>query len=184
MKKVILSVMVAGTLLATGCKKAAEAGKDMKDATVEAANTAADATKDAATTVVDGAKDAANTAVDATKDAATTVVDGAKDATNAVVDGAKNMADKATSVVESAIGGVSIPEFKNPEVTKHLQSYATYAKDYIAAKGDVLKSAKLAKQGVSLATKGKELLGSLDAESATKFKSVMNAIQSKMAPAK
>ena len=173
MKKVILSVMVAGTLLATGCKKAAEAGKDMKDATVEAANTAADATKDAATTVVDGAKDAANTAVDATKDAATTVVDGAK-----------NMADKATSVVESAIGGVSIPEFKNPEVTKHLQSYATYAKDYIAAKGDVLKSAKLAKQGVSLATKGKELLGSLDAESATKFKSVMNAIQSKMAPAK
>ncbi len=162
MKKVILSVMVAGTLLATGCKKAAEAGKDMKDATVEAANTAADATKDAATTVVDGAKDAANTAVD----------------------GAKNMADKATSVVESAIGGVSIPEFKNPEVTKHLQSYATYAKDYIAAKGDVLKSAKLAKQGVSLATKGKELLGSLDAESATKFKSVMNAIQSKMAPAK
>ena len=154
--------MVAGTLLATGCKKAAEAGKDMKDATVEAANTAADATKDAATTVVDGAKDAANTAVDATKDAATTVVDGAK-----------NMADKATSVVESAIGGVSIPEFKNPEVTKHLQSYATYAKDYIAAKGDVLKSAKLAKQGVSLATKGKELLGSLDAESATKFKSVM-----------
>lgn len=146
MKKVILSVMIAGSLLATGCKKA----KEVKDAAVETTTKAADATKDAA---------------------------------NTVVDGAKGMVDKAGEAVESALEGVSIPKFENAEVTKHLESYATYAKDYIAAKGDVLKNAKLAKQGVALATKGKELLGSLDAESAKKFKSVMNMIQSKMAPA-
>jgi hypothetical protein len=89
-----------------------------------------------------------------------------------------------SEMLVSALDGVTIPKFKNEEVTKHLQTYASYAKDYIAAKGDVLKNAKLAKKGVALAIKGKELLGSLDAESAKKFKSVMNAIQSKMAPAK
>lgn len=198
MKKVILSLMVVGTLLATGCKKAAEAGKDMKDATLEAANKAADATKDAATTVVDGAKEAADKAVDATKDAANTVVEGAKDATNkavdatkdavdatkdaanAVVDGAKDATSKAGDAINSAIGGVSIPKFENPEVTKHLESYAEYAKDYAANKGDALKKAKLVTKGAALATKGKELLGTLDAASATKFKSVMTAIQSTM----
>ena len=91
---------------------------------------------------------------------------------------------EVTDMVASALEGVTIPTFENVEVTKHLQTYASYAKDYIAAKGDVLKNAELAKQGVALATKGKELLGSLDVESAKKFKSVMNAIQSKMAPAK
>ena len=91
---------------------------------------------------------------------------------------------EVSDMVDSALDGIKIPNFENAEVTKHLQSYASYAKDYIAAKGDVLKNAKLAKQGVELAKKGKELLGSLDAESAKKFKSVMSAIQSKMAPAK
>ncbi|MCI2229061.1 hypothetical protein MC378_07770 [Polaribacter sp. MSW13] len=96
-----------------------------------------------------------------------------------LVETKKEVSDK----IESALEGVSIPKFENIEVTKHLESYATYAKEYIAAKGDVLKNAKLAKEGVELAKKGKEILASLDDESAKKFKSVMNAIQSKMAPA-
>jgi hypothetical protein len=99
------------------------------------------------------------------------------------VEEVEEITNEVSKMVASALEGITIPEFENEEVTKHLQMYSSYAKDYIAAKGDVLKNAKLAKQGVALAVKGKELLGSLDAESATKFKSVMNAIQSKMAPA-
>jgi hypothetical protein len=95
----------------------------------------------------------------------------------------KEITEEVSKMVASALEGITIPEFENEEVTKHLQMYSSYAKDYIAAKGDVLKNAKLAKQGIALAVKGKELLSSLDAESAKKFKSVMNSIQSKIAPA-
>lgn len=158
MKKVILSVFVVATLLATGCKKAQEAGKDLKDATVEAADKAGDVVADGANKVVDGAE--------------------------SVVDGAKDLADKAGDAITSAIEGVTIPKFEDPKVGEHLQAYTAYAKEYIAAKGDVVKNGALAKKGVELAAKGKEILASLDAESAAKFKSVMNAIQSKMAPAK
>tara|TARA_R110002049_G_scaffold4377_9_gene30580 strand:- start:16335 stop:16832 length:498 start_codon:yes stop_codon:yes gene_type:complete len=165
MKKVLLSMAVVA-LLTTSCKKAKEAGSDIKEVTVEAADKAADATKDAANAVVEGAENA----VDATKDAANSVIEGAKDAVSESKD--------------SALEGVTIPEFENEEVTKHLTTYANYAKEYIESKGDVLKNAKLAKEGVALAKKGKELLATLDGEAATKFKSVMNAIQSKMAPAK
>lgn len=188
MKKIVLSIMVVGSLLATSCKEVKDGAKDLKDSTVEAADNAADATKDGATKLVDGAKGVAADAVDATKEGAEKLVEGAENAANATIDatkeGANKLVDGAKEAVASALDGVSIPAFANEEVTKHLESYATYAKEYIAAKGDVMKNAKLAKQGVELAKKGKELLGSLDAESATKFKSVMSAIQSKMAPAK
>ena len=86
--------------------------------------------------------------------------------------------------VESALDGVTIPSFDNKEVEEHLKSYATYAKDYIAAKGDVVKNAALAKKGVELANKGAELVKNLDDEGKKKFNSVMSAIQAKMAPAK
>lgn len=127
------------------------------------------------------AKKAGSDLKDATVEAADKTADATKDAANAVVEGTKEVMNDAE---DSALDGITIPEFDNEAVTEHLQSYATYAKEYIEAKGDVLKNAKLAKEGVALAKKGKELLGSLDAEAATKFKSVMNAIQSKMAPAK
>ena len=151
MKKVILTMCVAGTLLATSCKKAKEEVKDAKETTVEAVEKASDKATEAATKVVEG--------------------------TEAVV-------EKATEAVKSAIEGISIPEFKDAKVTEHLKNYASYANDYIAAKGDVLKNASLAKKGVELAAKGKELVASLDAEGVKKYNGVMNAIMSKMAPAK
>ncbi|MBA6156335.1 hypothetical protein H3Z83_07390 [Tenacibaculum sp. S7007] len=151
MKKVILSVLVVGALLATSCKKEKEATKDAAKDVVEAADKAVDATKDAATKVVTDAEAAV---------------------------------DKAVDAVKSAIEGVTIPEFKDPKVGEYLQTYSTYAKDYIEAKGDVLKNAELAKKGVELAAKGKEIVSTLDAEGVKKFNSVMSALQSKMAPAK
>ena len=48
----------------------------------------------------------------------------------------------------------------------------------------MLKNAKLAKQTVELAKQGKEIVSNLDEEAAAQFKSVLSAIQSKMAPAK
>lgn len=151
MKKLILSVLVAGSLMATSCKKAKEAGSDLKDATEAVATEAAEATEDAADAVAEGVEDAA---------------------------------DAVSDAFDSALEGVTIPTFENEEVTEHLKAYADYAKEYIAAGGDVVKNADLAKKGTELAAKGKELVASLDEESAAKFKSVMSAIQSKMAPAK
>lgn len=155
MKKVILSVFVVGALLATSCKKAKEEAKEVKETTVE--------------TVVKGTEEAA---------------DKAAETVDKAVEGAEKAVDKAVEAVESALEGVSIPSFGNEKVEEHLKNYASYAKEYIAAKGDVLKNAKLAKKGVELAAKGKELMGTLDAEGVKKFNSVMSAIQSKMAPAK
>ncbi len=125
-------------------------------------------------------KDTAETTVETVEKAATET----KDATTKVVEGAEAAVDKATEAVKSALDGVTIPSFGNEKVEAHLNNYATYAKEYIAAKGDVLKNAELAKKGVELAAKGKELVGTLDAEGVKKFNSVMSAIQSKMAPAK
>ena len=187
MKKVILSALVVGSLLATSCKKAKEAGSALKEGTEAVANGAVDAAKDGANAVANGAADVANGAAGVVKDGANAVangaeavVDGAKDGANAVVDGAKNIAGKAVS----AITGVSIPEFKDPAVGAHLQAYSEYAKDYIAAGTDAYKNTELVKKGADLLAKGKTIVAGLDAESATKFKSVMTAIQSKMAPAK
>ncbi len=158
MKKVILTVLVVSSLVATSCKKAKEAGSDLKDA---------------ATTVVDETKNAADKAAEATKNAADAVADGAKDAVESV-----------KGAVGSALDGISIPEFKDPKVGEHLKNYASYAKDYIAAGGDVVKNADLAAKGKDLAAKGKEIAGSLDAEAAKKFNATLSAIQAKMAPSK
>ena len=168
MKKVLLSMAVVA-LLATSCKKVKEAGNDLKDVTVE---------------VTDKAEKAGNDLKDAAVKATDKATEVTEDAVDAVKEGTENVVAEVKEAVQSVVDGISIPEFENPEVTKHLESYATYAKEYIAGKGDALKNAKLAKQGVALAAKGKELLGSLDEESAKKFKSVMSAIQSKLASAK
>ncbi|WBX76129.1 hypothetical protein PG911_16055 [Tenacibaculum ovolyticum] len=157
MKKVILTMCVAGALLATSCKNEKEGAKDVKDTTVEAVEKATEATTEAATKVVEGAEKA----------------------TEAVAEGA----EKATEAVKSAIEGITIPEFKDPKVGAYLQSYTEYAKSYIAANGSVSEITKLAPKGAELATKMSAIAGSLDAESAVKFSNVMTAIQSKMAPA-
>jgi hypothetical protein len=166
MKKIVLSVLVAGSLLATSCKEVKKGAADLTDATLETVDKAADTTTDAAGAVVDGAKDASDA-----------LVDGAKDAANAVV-------DKATSMVSSALEGVSIPAFSNEAVTENLKEYATYAKDCIAADGKLGKLAALAPKGASLLAKGKELASSLKPEEMAKYKSILSAIQSKMASAK
>ncbi len=157
MKKVILSAFVVAALLATSCKKAKEAGEELKEGT-EA--------------VVDGAKEGAEA-----------VVDGAKEGTTAVVEGAKDLAEKAGSAVTSAVEGVEIPEFEDPKVGEHLKAYSEYAKDYIAKGKDAYKDTALVQKGADLLAKGKEIVKGLDAESATKFNSVVTALQSKMAPA-
>ena len=177
MKKIVLSALVVGSLLATSCKEAAKGASDLKDATVETTGSAVDATTNAAGVVAEGAKDAAVKVTDGVKDAAGTVVDGAKDAANTV-------ADKATEMVSSALDGVSIPSFSNEAVTKNLTDYASYAKDYIAADGSLGKIAALAPKGAALLAKGKELASSLDVKELAKYKSVLSAIQSKMAPSK
>lgn len=191
MKKIVLSLLITGSLLATSCKEVKKGAADLKDATVETANDAADATKDAASTVVEGAKEA----VDATKDAATTVVDGAKEAVDATknaatnaVDATKevvnNTVDNASNMVKSALDGVAIPAFKDKKVTEYLQSYATYAKDYMAKKGNALQATALAKKGADLLAKGKSIAANLDGEELAKYKSVFSAIQSKIKSAK
>ncbi len=144
MKKIILSTMIVGSLLATSCKKA----------------------KEGALKITDAAKEVSNKTIDATKKVTTKVVDGAKD------------------VVASVLGGVKIPKFSNPEVTKNLTEYAAYAKDYIAANGNVAKITTMGKKGAELLAKGKVLASKLDAKELGKYKSVLSAIQSKMAPSK
>jgi hypothetical protein len=177
MKKIILSVLVAGSLLSSSCKEVKKGATDLKDATVETAGSAVDATTDAASKVADGAKDATKTVVDGAKDATNAVVDGAKDATNAVV-------DKATNMVSSALDGVSIPSFSNEAVTENLTEYAAYAKDYIATNGNLTKISAIAPKGAALLAKGKKLSASLNTEELTKYKSVLATIKSKMYPSK
>lgn len=160
MKKIILSMLVAGSLLATSCKGTKKDVTDLKNATVEAADKAAAATKDAANKVVDGTKEVVGDAVDATKDGV-----------NAVKDGAEKM-----------IYGVKIPEFSNPAVTKNLTDYANYAKDYIDAKGNLGKISAMASKGQELAKKGAELIPTLSADDQAKYSKALTAIMSKMAP--
>jgi hypothetical protein len=155
MKKIVLFVLVAGSLLVTSCKEVKKGATDVTDATLETVDKATDATTDAASAVVDGAKDASNALV-----------------------------DKATSMVSSALEGISIPAFSNEAVTENLKEYATYAKDCIAADGKLGKLAALAPKGASLLAKGKELASSLKPEEMAKYKSILSAIQSKMASAK
>lgn len=154
MKKVLLSMAVVA-LLATSCKEAKKGATDLKDATVETTGKAVEATKEAATTVVDGVKDTAEAIV-----------------------------DKVEGEQESALEGITIPTFSNEAVTENLTKYAAYAKEYIAANGNLGKISALAPKGAELLAKGKELASKLDAKELAKYKSVLSAIQSKMAPSK
>ncbi|MGJ8743703.1 hypothetical protein [Polaribacter sp.] len=90
--------------------------------------------------------------------------------------------EDVSDAIDSALEGITIPKFEDAKVTEYLQGYAEHAKEYIAAKGNVLKNAKLAKKTVELAKQGKEIVSNLDGKAAAQFKSVMSAIQSKMAP--
>ncbi|CAA0256574.1 Probable lipoprotein precursor [Tenacibaculum maritimum] len=162
MKKIVLSVLVAGSMLATSCK---EAKKEAKEVTKE--------TKDVADKAAEVAKEAATKAVTEAKETVGEVAEGAKEAVEGV-------AKEATSVLE----GVKIPEFSNPEVTKNLTEYATYAKEYIAANGNLGKISAMAAKGKELLAKGKELASKLDATELAKYKSALAAIQAKMAPAR
>lgn len=162
----MLSALVVGSLMATSCKETKKTGKEVVNATENAVDKTVDATKNAADKVVDVTKDAATKVVDATTETA------------------KDAVSKVEETVTSAIEGVTIPKFEDAKVNEYVKSYSEYAKKYIDAKGDVLKNASLAKEGVKYANQAKELLKNMDAETAKKFNSVMNAIKSKMAPAK
>jgi len=69
MKKLILSALVVGSLLATSCKKAKEAGNAVKDGATSVVKDGANAVKDGATKVADKAGDMAGKAGDAVKSA-------------------------------------------------------------------------------------------------------------------
>ncbi|WP_407266940.1 hypothetical protein [Tenacibaculum maritimum] len=169
MKKIVLSVLVAGSILATSCKEAKKEAKEVTKETKDVADKAAEVAKEAATKVVTEAKETAGEVAEGAKEA----VEGAKEAVEGV-------AKEATSVLE----GVKIPEFSNPEVTKNLTEYATYAKEYIAANGNLGKISAMAAKGKELLAKGKELASKLDATELAKYKSALAAIQAKMAPAR
>lgn len=192
-------MLFVGALLATSCKEAKKEASDLKNATVEATKSAAEGAKDAAGNVAHGAKDAAGHVVEGVKDAAGNVVEGAKDAAGNVVagakdaagnvvngakDAAKNMTDKASEMVHSALSGVNIPVLSNRAVTENLTAYAANAKELIAAKGNVIKTTKLAKKGAELLQEGKKLSSKLKPAELTKYKSVLSAIQAKISEAK
>ena len=124
--------------------------------------------KEEAKDAKDAVEEVANDAAEATEDAATKTVEAM---------------EEAVESVESAIEGITIPEFEDPKVGEFLQTYSQHAKDYIEAKGDVVKNAELAKKSVELATQAKDIVANLDEEAAKKFNGVMSAIQAKMAPA-
>lgn len=191
-------MLVAGALLATSCKEAKKEATDLKNATVETTKAAAEGAKDAAGHAVDGVKDAAGNVIDGAKDAAGNVVEGAKDAAGNVIDGAKDaaghavegakdaakhMTDKASDMANSALSGVNIPVLSNRAVTENLTAYAANAKELIAAKGNVIKTTKLAKKGAELLEEGKKLSSKLKPAELTKYKSALSAIQSKIAGA-
>ena len=202
-------MLVAGALLATSCKEAKKEATDLKNATVETTKAAAEGAKDAAGHAVDGAKDAAGNVINGAKDAAGHVVEGAKDAAgnvnngakdvaghavegakdaagnvvNGAKDAAKHMTDKASDMANSALSGVNIPVLSNRAVTENLTAYAANAKELIAAKGNVIKTTKLAKKGAELLDEGKKLSSKLKPAELTKYKSALSAIQSKIAGA-
>lgn len=155
MKKVILSALIVSSVLAISCKQAKEETKNAVEAAVEK---------------TEGAVDKVSESVE--------------NAATKVAEKTEEVAGEVAKSVESALDGVSIPSFDNKEVEDHLKNYATYAKECIAAKGDALKSASIAKKGAELASKGAELIKNLDAESKEKFNSVMSAIQAKMSASK
>lgn len=145
MKKVILSVLVAGSLMATSCKKAKEAGSDAVKATEKVATEAVKKTEEVVKKTAEELK-------------------------------------LETAVAAAKAMGIDIPSFENSNLTQNLADYAGYAKDYLAANGNVAEITKLAPKGAEILAKGQELLKSADAETVKKFSTVLTAIQAKMAP--
>lgn len=107
-----------------------------------------------------------------------------KETTQEVKKEVKETTKEVAKEIESAIEGVKIPKFDNEKVTENLKSYAEYAKKYIDAKGDVLKNAKLIKEGKDLLEQGKELVKNLDEKAVKQYNKALRAIQAKMAPKK
>ena len=132
-----------------------------------------------------GEKKDVTDAVNATTEAVTTtagdVAKEVKDGVESTVEGVKTA---VTDKVASALEGVSIPSFSNAALTENLTSYAAYAKDYVAADGNLGKISAMASKGAALLAKGKELAAGLGADEMKKYTSVLSAIQAKMAPAK
>ncbi len=91
---------------------------------------------------------------------------------------------ETAKTIQSALEGVTIPEFKDPKVGEYLKTYTEYAKEYIDANGDVAKISKLATKGQELATKAQSFTSSLDPDDAKKLSSTIQSIMSKMAPKK
>ncbi|AUC16130.1 hypothetical protein BTO06_13605 [Tenacibaculum sp. SZ-18] len=146
MKKVILSVFVAGSLLATSCKNAKE--------TEEKVNETTEAVVEKTEEVVEKVEKA--------------------------VEKTEEVVSEAAKKTESAIEGITIPEFKDPKAGEYLASYAEYAKKKKEAGTDALKTAELAKTGADLAAKAKEVVAGLDEESTKKFNSVLAEIKAKL----
>ena len=110
-----------------------------------------------------------------------------KDATTEVVTKVEKEVEKAetkmeetkkevSDMIESALEGVKIPSFSNEAVTENLKAYASYAKDYIAADGNLGKISAMATKGAGLLAKGKELASKLDVKEMAKYKSVLYTI--------
>ena len=146
MKKVILSVFVAGALLATSCKNAKETEEKVKETT--------------------------EAVVEKTEEAVERVEETVEKTEEAVKEAAKT--------IESALEGITIPEFKDPKVGEYLASYAEFAKKKIDAGTDALKTAELAKTGADLAAKAKDVVAGLDEEATKKFNSVLAEINAKL----
>ncbi|SNR17258.1 hypothetical protein [Tenacibaculum jejuense] len=111
-----------------------------------------------------------------------TTVKKTEEAATKATEETKAAAEETAKKVESALEGVTIPEFKDPKVAEYLKTYTEYAKEYIDANGDVSKISKLAAKGQELATKAQTFTSSLDAEDAKKLSSTIQSIMSKMAP--
>lgn len=154
MKKIVLPVLVAGALLATSCKETKKAGNEIEKA--------------------------ADKTVKATEKATEKVTEGAKD----LAEGAKELANEAGDKIKSLFDGVDMPDLKNEKLEKNLEDYANYAKEYIAVKGNIAKNPKLVTKGANILKEGQELLKTADAKTVNLYNKTLQAIQSKMAPAK
>lgn len=77
---------------------------------------------------------------------------------------------------------ITIPEFSNDAVVENLKSYALYARDYIAADGNVAKITGMAATGKKLLDEGREMVAKLPKEDQDNYAKVIAQIQAKMAP--
>ncbi len=182
MKKVILSVLVVGSLLATSCKKVKEGANAVKEGTESVVEKTGDAVKEGANAVKEGAEKTVDAGanvvkdgVDAVKEGANAVKEGAEGAVKAGADAVKG----GVNAVKDAVASITIPDFGNEKVNAYAKSYTEYAKEYISAKGNVLKGG-LAQKGQELATKGQEVMKGLDAGTAKKLGTFISQLNEKM----